>query len=261
MLYLGDTPPSITLPLAALGADRTGMPPARPTRRPCTPFFQQAAGAVTHAKDEPFPRDWFRREDESDDRRFYVTPRLVVHVDDDAIAAIQAYLGGVLPPRGVVLDLMSSWRSHLPPGYARGTVVGLGLNALEMAENPALDERVVHDVNRDPRLPFPDGRFHACVVTVSVQYLTRPVEVFREVARVLAPGATFHVVFSDRMFPTKAVAIWRALGADARQRAVLISGYFQRAGAFGEPEFVDASPRRPYDCDPVYVVHATTLTG
>lgn len=212
---------------------------------------------MTSVNGEPFPPGWFRREDESDDQRFYASPRLVVHVDDAAVAAIQAYLGSVLPPLGVVLDLMSSWRSHIPRGYARGTLVGLGMNAVEMTENPQLDERVTHDVNRDPRLPFPDGRFDAAMVTVSVQYLTRPVEVFREVARVLAPGATFHVIFSDRMFPTKAVAIWQSLGADARQRAKLIAEYLRRAGGFDQAEFVDVSPRRGRGGDPVYVVRAS----
>ncbi len=200
----------------------------------------------------PYPRWAFRREDESDDRRFYDSPRLVVHVDEAAVKAIAAYYGEALPKDGVVLDLMSSWRSHLPEGAAYKKVVGLGMNAVELAENPQLGERVVHDLNVEPRLPFADGTFDAAVVTVSVQYLTRPVEVFREVCRVLKPGASFHVVFSNRCFPTKAVAIWQRL--DDEGHAELVASYFHHSGGWETPEALDIGPRLGQPSDPVYVV-------
>src|SRR6185503_5308144 len=96
---------------------------------------------------------------------------------------------GVLPAGGRLLDLMSSWRSHLPPGSGQREVVGLGLNAEEMADNPQLTSHVVHDLNRDPRLPFDDGAFDGVTCAVSIQYMIHPVLVFREVRRVLRPGA------------------------------------------------------------------------
>ena len=142
----------------------------------------------------PFPADFFRRQDESSDVEFYELPRLVVHIDDEAIEAVGAYLGEVLPSGGVVLDLMSSWRSHLPDSYVRGEVVGLGMNIVELDENPQLHVRVVHDLNSDPMLPLETERFDAAVVTVSIQYITQPIEVFREVRRVLKPGGAFHGV-------------------------------------------------------------------
>lgn len=206
----------------------------------------------------PYPPWAFRREDESDDRRFYDSPRLVVHVDEAAIKAITAYYGEALPENGVILDLMSSWRSHLPEGFRKQKLVGQGMNAVELAENPQLDERVVHDLNVDPKLPFADGTFDAAMVTVSVQYLTKPLEVFREVNRVLKPGASFHVVFSNRCFPTKAVAIWQRLSDEGH--AELVASYFHHSGGWEAVEALDVSPRLGQDGDPVYVVRGRKRT-
>lgn len=200
--------------------------------------------------------EYFRREDERPDPLFYSEPRLLVHIDDHAIRAIGEYLSGKLPPGGVILDLMSSWRSHLPEGQAREKVVGLGLNGVEMRENPQLDDSVVHDLNSNPTLPFRDRTFDAAILTVSVQYLTMPGRVFAEVARVLKPGARFHVIYSNRMFPTKATAIWKALSDG--DRANLIGAYFQQSQGWGEVEARDISPRVGSYSDPVYVVSAIT---
>ena len=169
-----------------------------------------------------YPQGSFGREDEADDRLFYAEPRLVVHLDDYALGAIASYFERVLPHDGVILDLMSSWRSHLPENLPVKKLVGLGLNDVEMAENPQLNHAVVHDINADPKLPFDDGSFDAVMVTVSVQYIVRPLEVFAEVNRTLKEGASFHVVYSNRMFPTKAVAIWKGLD-DARRTHLIVS--------------------------------------
>ena len=204
----------------------------------------------------PLGPEHFRRDDERPDVLFYAEPRLVVHIDRFAIEAIGEYLSGALPTGGAVLDLMSSWRSHLPEGPPRGKVVGLGLNGVEMRENPQLDDAVVHDLNATPNLPFRDGTFDAAILTVSVQYLTHPEKVFREVARALRPGARFHVIFSNRMFPTKATAIWKALSDGDRAR--LVGTYFRRSGGWGAPEARDISPRPGFYCDPDYVVSAVS---
>ena len=121
---------------------------------------------------------------------------------------------------------MSSYRSHMPPELRWTRLAGLGMNEVELRENDQLTDYMVHDLNADPRMPYGDGEFDGAVVTVSVQYMTRPVEIFRDVRRVLKPGAPFIVTYSNRMFPTKAVRIWRAL--DDRERAALIATYFQR---------------------------------
>lgn len=198
----------------------------------------------------------FRRTDESDDALFYSQPRFVTHIDDAAIAAIRRFYGETLPPGGEVLDLMSSWVSHLPDPNQYSGVTGLGMNAEELAENPQLNEWVVHDLNRDPVLPFEANRFDGCVVTVSVQYLTSPAEVFADVGRVLKPGAPLVVTYSNRCFPTKAVAVWQVLGD--REHADLVGLYFRLSGAFAPAQAVDLSPN-PGASDPVYAVYATAL--
>ena len=200
-----------------------------------------------------FPPELFRRQDELADAAFYQAPRLVVHIDGPAIEAVTAYLGKALPGDAAVLDLMSSWRSHLPASVAPARVAGLGMNGTELAENPQLGTRIVHDLNSNPVLPLESNAFDAAIVTVSIQYLVRPIEVFREVSRVLRQGGVFHVIFSNRLFPTKAVAVWQSL-PDPRRRAELIAGYFVAAGGWAEPQFFDQSPGR--QSDPVYVVRA-----
>ena len=206
---------------------------------------------------QPYPDSFFRRVDEADDRLFFVEPRLVVHIDEPAIAAIGRYFQEELPLNGVILDLMSSWRSHLPDGFPTKKLVGLGMNEAEMRDNPALDRRVVHDLNADPVLPFAEQTFDAAVVTVSVQYMIRPIEVFSHVRRVLKDGAAFHVIFSNRMFPTKAVAVWQRL--DSRGRSQLIDSYFRRSGGWGSPEESDIGPGPGSGGDPVFVVSAARL--
>jgi len=143
---------------------------------------------------------------------FYLEPRLVTHVDDAAIAALTDLYRAVLPAGGVILDLMSSWVSHLPDDVAYREVIGHGMNVTELDANPRLDRWFIRDFNREPRLPLEDASIDAAMMCVSVQYLQRPIELFADVARVLKPGAPLVVSFSNRCFPTKAVAIWWGLG-------------------------------------------------
>jgi SAM-dependent methyltransferase len=204
--------------------------------------------------ESPFRPEHFQRVDESPDAQFYSLPRKVVHIDDAAIDAIKDFFLEVIPPAAVVLDLLSSWRSHWPAELTKQRLVGLGLNAEEMADNPHLDAYVVHDVNANPRLPFDGSMFDVVLLTVSIQYLTQPIAVFQEVNRVLKPGGLFAVIFSNRMFPTKAVAVWRAMGDD--QHIKLVNSYFHYAGNFVELEAQDRTPQADEYTDPVYVVMA-----
>jgi SAM-dependent methyltransferase len=199
-----------------------------------------------------FPADFFRRVDDDDDEVFYSVPRLVTHIDDGAIAKVGEIYAQILPQDGAILDLMSSWRSHIPPHVRPSRVVGLGMNRPEMADNPALTEVVVHNLNREPRLPLRDADFDGAVVTVSVQYMTRPLETFGEVARVLKPGAPFVVTFSNRCFPTKAVAIWQSL--DDYDHAKLVGSYFKESGAFENIDFIDRSAPTAPPSDPIWAV-------
>jgi SAM-dependent methyltransferase len=188
-----------------------------------------------------FPPDAFRKEDESPDTVFYEYPRLVNHIDDYAIAAVGEAYRRFLPPDGEYLDLMSSWVSHFPEDMPRGRIVGHGMNEEELKANPALAEYFLQDLNEDPVLPFEDGRFDGVVICVSVQYLTRPVEVFAEIGRVLKPGCPLIVAFSNRCFPMKAVRAWTS--RDDAGHAKLVSTYAAEAGAFDEAEAYDFSPR------------------
>jgi SAM-dependent methyltransferase len=177
------------------------------------------------------PPGAFDRIDEEDDAAFYEEPRLVYHIDDHAVAALTGLYRTVLPAGGVLLDLMSSWVSHLPPDIDYAEVIGLGLNAAELAANPRLGRRFVQDLNRDPSLPLPDGSVDAAMICVSIQYLQQPVAVLREAARVLRPGAPIAISFSNRCFWTKAVAVWRALDDDGHAR--LVGLYLRNAGFEG----------------------------
>ena len=179
---------------------------------------------------DAFPPLFFARQDPSPDSEFYSWPRLVTHIDDDAIAAVGA-LYDELGIDGAVLDLMGSWISHFVRPPARLTV--LGMNPEELAANRQAAATVLHDLNADPVLPFPAGSFDAAVCCVSVDYLIRPVEVFAEVARVLRAGGPFVVTFSNRCFPTKAIAA--SLHSTDEGHAALVVDYFRRSGGSDEP--------------------------
>jgi SAM-dependent methyltransferase len=178
--------------------------------------------------------DALSREDESDDREFYAVDRFVSHLDDTARATVERLVGSlVVEDAPVILDLMASWDSHIPAQLAVARVVGLGLNSNELAANEALDEWLVHDLNRDPKLPFPDASFDVVLNTVSVEYLTQPFAVFREIARVLKPGGFLLVVFSDRMFPEKSVHVWRY--SSEQERIMIVEDFVNDSLLFEAP--------------------------
>jgi SAM-dependent methyltransferase len=208
--------------------------------------------------DNPSDRAWlspgsafFERQDESDDAHFYSMPRFVVHIDAATIAALTQVYREILPVGGAVLDLMSSWVSHLPEEMQFARVAGLGMNAAELANNPRLTEHVVLDLNQNPQLPFEAASFDAIVNAVSIQYLTRPVDVFRSCARVLRPGGLYAVAMSHRCFPTKAIRAWHVLPFG--ERLNVVKEYFKSAGGYEEPILLDRSPE---EADPLWVVVA-----
>ena len=172
----------------------------------------------------------FARLDGEPDARFYETPRLVQHLDATAIGRVRELYRRFLSPRMKVLDLMSSWTSHLPEDMNGLEVTGLGMNREELERNPRLTERLIHDLNADPKLPLRDAQFDAAICTVSVEYLIHPFEIFREVARVLKPAAPFVVTFSDRWFPPKAISLWSEL--HPFERIGLVIDYFRNSGEY-----------------------------
>jgi SAM-dependent methyltransferase len=192
------------------------------------------------------PPQAFARRDEAPDQEFYRFERLVTHIDAGAVAAVTQLYRQFLPAGGAVLDLMSSWVSHLPAEVPYTRVAGLGMNARELAQNPRLTEHLVQDLNAQPHLPYGDAEFDGAGICVSVQYLTRPADVFTELARVLRPGAPLVVTFSNRCFPDKAVYAWQVL--DDNGHVALVQQYFAAAN-FGPTEVF---AHRPKGGDPLY---------
>ena len=203
--------------------------------------------------DGSFPAGFFDRTDEAVDDDFYSWPRLVTHIDDGAIAAVGA-LYEELALNGAVLDLMGSWVSHFRHPPAQLTV--LGMNREELAANPQASATVVHDLNRDPRLPFEDAAFDAAVCCVSVDYLTQPVAVFADVRRVVRVGGVFVCTFSNRCFPTKAIRGW--LATTDEQHCSIVATYFRLAGGWTEPTVERRTPPL-HNGDPLFGVWARRL--
>jgi len=229
------------------------------------------AGAGLEVLQAPGSTDFFSgsalaRLDPRPDGDFYSKPRLVPHIDSTASRQIGKLHGRFLEPGMRVLDLMSSWVTHLPEHSDNFRLTGLGMNAEELAQNASLDERLLHDLNAQPELPFPDNSFDMAICSVSIEYLVQPVVVLRELGRVLKPGAAAIITFSDRWFPTKAIEVWTELHPFERMGLVL--EYFRQAGNFGSlhSESLRGLPRPQDDryagqlavSDPVFAVWGHT---
>lgn len=197
------------------------------------------------------PTGPYRRQDEAPDEEFYSVPRFVQHIDDRAIAVVTQTYREYLPPGGKILDLMTSWISHLPEEVSYARVSGLGLNEEELRANPRLDDYRLQNLNENPTLPYSDGEFDAAAIAVSVDYLARPVEVLRDLGRVVRPGGPVAISFSNRCFPTKVVSLWLEL--DDRGRMELVQSYLRDAGNWRSVRALDRSPRHPF-ADPLYAV-------
>jgi SAM-dependent methyltransferase len=173
-------------------------------------------------------------------------------VDDTAIAAITDLYREIMPEGGAILDVMSSWIGHLPPEIVYRKVVGIGIDACILAENPFLDEWRVQDLNQNPVLPFGNSEFDGAAICGAIQHLTRPAEVIREVGRVLRPGAPLIVTFSQRCVATKAIACWCLL--DDAAQLCLVARHFVEAGNWTDIRCVDRTP--PGGGEPLYAVIA-----
>ena len=201
----------------------------------------------------PNSSDNLKRIDESDDTLFYKEPRLLIHVDEHASTTLATYFEEWLPEDGIIIDLMSSYCSHLPESATYKAVAGLGMNEVELKSNNRLTEYLVHDLNKETSLPYCDDYFDACLISFSIQYLLKPVKVMSEIGRILKPRGVCHVAYSNRTFPTKAVDVW--LTAHEPERANLIKYYFEESMMYDLPK-----TDKLVDClegfDPLSVVRA-----
>lgn len=249
---------------AALAAAISAFLPHHPAHGAAHGLPKGAAETVL--KNVTWPPSWpytssdFVRFDARPDDEFYAFPRLVRHIDEGAVAALKQYYASMLPSVRDVLDVCSSVEAYLPQMWeGKGIVAGLGMNEVELTHNPALNEYVVADLNVNAGLPYGDGSFDLVMCNVSIDYLTKPRRVLAEMARVLRPGGRVAISFSDRVFATKAVALWTAAGDP--DHIYTVASYIHYAGGFSEAVVEDLSPRRNGTCtgDPLYVVWATRL--
>ncbi len=195
--------------------------------------------------------DAFRRMDETPDEQFYRVPRFTSHIDQGAIDAVTELYRQYFLPSSDILDLMSSWLSHLPEEVDYNRVVGLGMNEREMARNKQLDDWVVHDLNTNSRLPFQDNTFDAGAICVSIDYLIDPIAVLQDMGRVLKKGSPLIITYSNRYFESKATAAWLYLSDE--QRAYLIRSFFENTECCENIELMDCSPSYG---DPLYAAIA-----
>lgn len=190
--------------------------------------FQFPVQPVRLVKDWPeempfLPSD-FSRDDEMDDVAFYTVPRLVYHIDESAVASLTQYYRKNIPKKSDILDICSSWVSHYPLEFPEtmGRISATGMNPLELKFNDQLTDFEGKNLNKDPTLPYDDNSFDIVTCVVSIDYLIKPIEVLKEVHRVLRPGGKAIISQSDRCFPTKAIRMW--LGMNDRQHLELING-------------------------------------
>ena len=196
------------------------------------------------------PSFWFDRPDTEDDDVFYQQPRLVAHIDDATMAALTDFYRTFLPNGACILDLMSSWLSHLPTDMQYARVAGLGMNAEELAANSQLSDWCLQNLNQKPELPFDDGSFDRAMIVVSIQYLVQPIHVLRSVLRTLKSGGEIAIAISHRLFPSKAIAAFQGMERDDKMKLV---GYCLQQSGFDEITFHDKSP---LDADPLWIMTA-----
>lgn len=203
--------------------------------------------------------------DDTDDTQFYSMPSFVTHVDEGFIDQLTQLYRDRLQPNTRILDMMSSWVSHLPEEIEFAHVEGHGLNAEELARNRRLNHYFVQNLNENPKFPLPDQDFDAVLNCVSVQYLQYPDAVFFEIHRILKPRGIAIISFSNRMFFQKAISAWRD-GTEA-SRVELVKSYFQSVPGFSPPEVIARQSAAPSflqmlgigSGDPFYAVIAQRL--
>ncbi len=247
--------------LAAATTSSAGLDlvfPQQATARGLPPGVAASALPTKFPTSFPYTASDFARYDEEDDTKYYAQPRRVTHIDGRCVNSLREYCARRMRANDRVLDLCAAYASYVP---ADVHAVGLGMNRLEMVDNESLERVVVQDLNKgDVRIPFDSGAFDWVLCALSIDYLTRPVQVLREAGRVLAPGGKVAVAFSDRVFAEKAVANWTA-GSD-EDHIYSVACYIHFSEMFGQPQVFDISPRSRNGNllgDPLYVVEAIRL--
>lgn len=188
-----------------------------PVTKIVLPSEGEVESAIGDLDDNPFEnldKASFSRLDQTSDTVFYKDPRFTEHIDDNAVELATRYISNILHENDSVLDLCSSWTSHIDKTTAQNLnlrrVTGLGMNEEELKANPVLTDYSVVDLNVKPdvKLPYEDNSFDVVLCQLSIDYLIHPLDVMKEVSRVLKPGGSVHILFSNRLFIQKAVGLW-----------------------------------------------------
>lgn len=207
----------------------------------------------------PFRPEDFSRSDPTNDAQFYSFPKLVYHIDEPAVAALTQYYRKTIPAKSDILDICSSWVSHYPLEFPKtmNTICATGISQMELSFNDQLTGGYKQaDLNVSPKLPYDDNSFDVVTCVVSIDYLIHPIDVLKEVHRVLRPGGKVILSQSNRCFPTKAIAMW--LSMNDRQHLELINGYLQYAGGFEPRKAFDITATVPQNIyrDPMFIIEA-----
>mmetsp|Transcript_9314 Transcript_9314/g.10632 ORF Transcript_9314/g.10632 Transcript_9314/m.10632 type:complete len:305 (-) Transcript_9314:20-934(-) len=241
-------------------------------------YFDKKTGTQLPEEGEissSIPRDWsdvdnifdddpnqlFTRLDKSPDSVFYTDPRFVEHVDENSVNTMTNFISDqVLKDGDSVLDLCSSWTSHIKASKKQSLkrIVGLGMNEKELVANKLLTDWSIKDLNLNPVLPYDDSSFSVVLCQLSIDYLTQPLQIMKEVGRILQPGGRVYILFSNRLFLQKAVALWT--GKDDIDHAYTVACYLRFSnGGFKDIAAQDLSTRNKKGKvigDPLYVVSA-----
>lgn len=218
-------------------------------------------------KNARYPTDWpytkadFRRYDETEDSEFYSSPRYARHIDDDAVKALTKFHSKYFKNGDDILDLCASIESYVPPSL-QTNIIGLGMNEDELKANSRLASWNICDLNIDPRLPYKDNSFDFVICALSIDYLTKPLDVCQEIGRVLKPNGQVLISFSDRVFSTKAVQMW--MGSSNEDHIYIVASYLHYCRKFDDIQVDDISPRRignSLSGDPLYVISAKRALG
>ncbi len=179
------------------------------------------------------------KENSNDDSIFYSQPRFVHHLDNNFRRRLTTLYKEIIPKNSIILDLMSSWVSHLPPEINYKKVIGHGMNKKELQKNSRLDYYWVQDLNKNQKLPLKDWSVDFCLMVAAWQYLQEPEAVASEIKRIVKPGGSVIISFSNRAFWEKAPRIWRE-GGDKEHikyiKAILLSQGWDKVRSIEESD-------------------------
>tara|TARA_B100001769_G_scaffold25409_1_gene16774 strand:- start:11 stop:661 length:651 start_codon:yes stop_codon:yes gene_type:complete len=153
----------------------------------------------------PYDRN---KSDISDDGIFYQQPRFVHHLSDSFRNRLTSLYSEYLLNHHIILDLMSSWVSHLPSNISYKKVIGHGMNEAELSSNERLDRFFVQNLNKKQNMPIEDSSVDVGLIVAGWQYLQYPEKVSLELSRVIKSDSLLIISFTNRAFWTKAPNIW-----------------------------------------------------